>query len=134
MDNEELMSLPVVRGMDWNEAYSKLRDVDFIKEMVVDFYNSLDEAIADLGTLVNQIEDEEKFQLYRIKAHALKTTSATVGAMELFLLAKECEFTVKDNEPSKTRELTPKLLELIQTYKDNLKEYVDIWAEEIEDI
>ncbi|MDO4965928.1 MAG: response regulator [Lachnospiraceae bacterium] len=62
--------------------------------------------------------------LYTTDVHALKSSSATVGAMGISPLFKELEFAGRDNNIDFIKENTAKTLEYFVTVLDKVKEYL----------
>lgn len=64
---------------------------------------------------------EQVLNLYRIKVHAMKGSSALIGAMQLFGLAKTLEYAARDEKISVIEHLTPVFLQEWRSYKEKLE-------------
>lgn len=106
-----------IEHFDMNTAYEYLGDVNLILEILKEFYGNLQPTLKKLLNYMKDIEDEETLKLYRVDVHALKSTSATVGANELSELAKTLEMAAKDNDVEKVKVLNPILVREISKCK-----------------
>lgn len=112
--------LPKLDEFDWDYAKAHLGDGDLLKQTLLDFYRSLDREIADLAELSTQLTEAEGIANYRIRVHALKSTSAMVGALLLSKLARMLEVAAIENDIDKITVLNPILLEELQKHKKRL--------------
>jgi len=112
--------LPRLDEFDWDYAKAHLGDGDLLKQTLLDFYRSLDREIADLAELSTQLTEAEGIANYRIRVHALKSTSAMVGALLLSKLARMLEVAAIENDIDKITVLNPILLEELQKHKKRL--------------
>lgn len=63
---------------------------------------------------------EENLDNYRIKVHAMKSSSALIGANGLSEMAKTLEFAAKDGDKETIYRLTEEFLETWRSYKEKL--------------
>ncbi|SHK85988.1 response regulator [Fibrobacter sp. UWEL] len=94
-----------------------MNDEDFYEEMLQEFCN--DVKIDPL----NDAMEKGDFENYRVMVHALKSTSLTIGAVDLSSLAKSMEFACKEG---RYEFVTKNHNELIQQYSNFLKVLKDI--------
>ena len=73
-----------------------------------------------LNKYLEQVETEDGLSLYRIEVHALKSTSATVGALLLSKLARLLEVAAIEGEIQRIMLLHPVLLEEIEKHKNRV--------------
>ena len=89
-----------------------------------DFYVHLGQVGEKLNGMVGNITDSEVLALYRIEVHALKSTSANVGALLLSKLSRLCESAAIAGDIEKIKTLHPILTEEIITHKNRLETVV----------
>lgn len=94
-----MYNLPSIEGIDWNSARRNLPNSDMFWEILEAYANS---AVGDTNELNNSynagvlINNQEQLNLYRIKAHAMKNSAATIGATSLSEEAKALEYAARD--------------------------------------
>ena len=91
-----------------------------LKIILNDFYMEIDEMREKLNGLFFYISDEDHLSLYRMEVHALKSTSASIGAL---LLSKQAEFLEKaaiDKDIEMIGLKHPQLIEDMAMYKERL--------------
>ncbi len=86
-----LKELPQIEGFDFDYAMDIFQDEDILKVILVDFYEAIDELCEKLNGLYDAIRDGDNLALYRMEVHALKSTSASVGALQISEQAKLLE-------------------------------------------
>lgn len=115
---EEL--LPQLEEFDFGYARSILRSEELLRTTLKDFYHSLDGVCQKLSVLLERLEQDETIQNYRIEVHALKSTSATVGAMLLSKVARLLEVAAIEKNPERIRTLHPILMEEVKKHKERI--------------
>ncbi|MCR5281903.1 MAG: response regulator [Lachnospiraceae bacterium] len=85
--------------------------MDFYLEMVADFAKEAEQKSKALQTFLDSGEISE----YQTAVHALKSTSKTIGAMELSEQAKALELLAKEGNTDRLTELHPKLMQSYAT-------------------
>lgn len=101
---KEENTLPAIDGVDWDYALLKLISVDLVESIAKDFASVSESNLYELNILYNNLvnatesERKEAFAQYRIKVHALKSNSATIGAMTVSSLAKMLEYAARDED------------------------------------
>ena len=85
--------------------------MDFYREMLSDYSNEQPQKSKLLQTFL----DEGKIADYQTTVHALKSTSKTIGAMEVSELARKLEMMAKEKDVDGLKELHP---ELMDRYKE----------------
>lgn len=121
---DENLKLPVLEGFDLNVAMEILQSEDVVQVILIEFDDFLDHIVPKLEKLYSENMTEEDMKNYRMEVHSLKSSAATVGAMELSELAKAQEMAAIDRDQSQVTEQHPKVLELIAKIKVGLHEYV----------
>ncbi len=99
----DMYNLPSIEGIDWNSARKNLPNSEMFWEILEAYTNS---AVGDTNELDNSynagvlIDNQEQLNLYRIKAHAMKNSAATIGATSLSEEAKALEYAARDRDLS----------------------------------
>lgn len=96
-------ALPDIDGIDWEYALLKLKNVstiiDIVKDYIIMSSKDLSDLQGKLDVLMKPIEDPveraEAFRQYRVKVHAMKSTTAMFGALQVSALAKTLEYAAK---------------------------------------
>ncbi|MBQ8913230.1 MAG: response regulator, partial [Lachnospiraceae bacterium] len=97
---------------------------------------SMDELIADIEDEVEDIKDDESkkdasdfadiketLSLYRTKVHAMKSSAAMIGAVELSYQAKLLEYAARDGKVYRVLSVTPSFINEWNSYKDKLSAF-----------
>jgi len=95
-------------------------DENIYRVVVQEFINDSIEMKKDLCTYY----DEKDWENYTNTAHALKSTSATIGADSLSELAKEHEFAGKEGRISDIEESYQKLINMYESVLDEINHYL----------
>ena len=88
-----------IEGVDWNKACVNMPEDDLLIEILTTFYNASEKEISGLNECFDRGVrggDEEALNLYKIKVHAMKHSTALFGADELSEEAKQLEYAAKD--------------------------------------
>lgn len=115
-----MVGLPQIEGFDFEYAMDIFQDEEILKIILVDFYDSLDELCEKLDGLYNAIGEGDNLSLYRLEVHALKSTSASVGALQISEQAKELEMAAIDNNMAHINKEHPQLIENIIRLKERM--------------
>ncbi len=115
--------LPEIEGVDWGYARLHLPDDDMIWGTAEDFRRRLETEGQLVEKLAADVESEEGLKNYRIEVHALKSSAALIGIMQLSALSALCERAAIDGSRQRVGQLTPLLLEQIAIYKDRLEPF-----------
>ncbi|MCQ2522294.1 MAG: response regulator [Lachnospiraceae bacterium] len=125
---EETIEFPLIEGVDWAAARLHLPDDEMILEIVKAFYYTVDDEADYLETmyqrLVTSQMDEEALSSYRIKVHAMKSTSYMFGAFPIAGMAATLEFAARDEDLDYILTTTPYFLVRWRAYKEKLKALV----------
>lgn len=123
---EEVHELPMIQGVDWQIAMLHFTGADMLKDTVDTFCATLPVELETIEKLYHAIDQADALDNYRIKVHALKSTSALVGAMAVSSLAKLLEQAAKDKNMQDIHAMTPVLLregrKLSKEFSDNLQQ------------
>lgn len=112
--------LPQIEGFDFEYAMDIFQSEEILKVILVEFYNSLDELCEKLNGLFASIHDGDNLLLYRLEVHALKSTSASVGALQISEQAKRLEMAADEKDMEVIRTYHPMLIENIERHKERL--------------
>lgn len=115
-----ISGLPEIDGFDFEYAMNIFQDEEILKVILNDFYESLDELCEKLNRLYDAIYEEENLALYRMEVHALKSTSASVGALEISKQALELERVVIEKNMDRVKSMHPDLIAEIRVHKERL--------------
>ena len=116
--------LPQIEGFDFDYALEIFQDEEILKVILVDFYYSLDELCEKLNGLFDAIGDGDNLSLYRLEVHALKSTSASVGALLISEQAKQLEMAATKQDMQVIRIKHPLLIEDIMKHKGHLAKII----------
>lgn len=116
-DVSEERELPQLEEFDFDYAMNLLQSKDILLKMLEDFCYALERLPEKLSSLYAAIEEEEARKCYKIEVHALKSTSATVGALLLSKLARLSEVAAMNGDMERLRVLHPILLEEIEAHR-----------------
>ncbi|CBK73366.1 hypothetical protein CIY_04190 [Butyrivibrio fibrisolvens 16/4] len=115
------VELPEIEGVDWDYALLHFPEANMVFQTAVDYYDSIGYERDEVLRYYNEI-DSDSFPIedYRIKVHAIKSMSNTIGATALGGLAKLCEYAARDNQIDRIKVLTPVLIDEMDIMKDRL--------------
>ncbi len=116
----DLDKLPVLDEFDFGYAMRMLKSEDLLMQSLENFRDILKYVPEKLNGFLIDIEAEDSLSMYRIEVHALKSTSATVGALLLSKLARIIEVAAINADISKIMLLHPVLLEEIEKHRNRL--------------
>ncbi len=109
--NGKPLSIPEPDEFDFAYAMGLLQKEDLLKRVLIEFRDSMGPLSQKLNELYENITQEEALHNYRLEVHALKSTSATVGALMLSQLARLQEIAAGEADIEKIRTLHPVLIE-----------------------
>ena len=123
MDNTNTseVELPEIEGVDWSYGKLHLPDEDLLLNTTVKFYRTIPEEKEKITKLFTQLEDPESLDDYRIRVHAIKGLTATIGIMQLSAMAKALEMAVKQNNLEKARKIHPLFMEELEATEEKLR-------------
>lgn len=116
-DKFDVSKLPVLDEFDFGYAIGMLKSEELLMQSLENFRDILKYIPEKLTKFLGDIEQEDILSMYRIEVHALKSTSATVGAMLLSKLARLLELAAINHEIEKIRLLNPVLMEEIDKHR-----------------
>ena len=120
MNMSDLSKLSI-EGIDIEAAITNSGSQENLKEMLCQFYLSIDENSSLIETYFNDIEI--KLSDFRIKVHSLKSTARLIGALELSQKAKDLEVAADNKDINYIKQYTPNLLSSYRSYKNYLKAF-----------
>lgn len=112
--------LPQIEGFDFEYAMDIFQDEGILKIILIEFYDSLDELCEKLNGLFNTINEESNLALYRMEVHALKSTSASVGALQISEQAKQLEMAAAEGDMEFIATHHAALIENIAVHKERM--------------
>ena len=120
MNMSDLSKLSI-EGIDIEAAITNSGSQENLKEMLCQFYLSIDENSSLIETYFNDIEI--KLSDFRIKVHSLKSTARLIGALELSQKAKDLEVAADNKDINYIKQYTPNLLSSYRSYRNYLKAF-----------
>lgn len=118
---ENTTSLPKLDEFNFDYAMNILQNEALLFHILKEFYKFLEQLPTKLSGFVDELNQDEALKLYKIEVHALKSTSATVGAMLLSQLARMLEVAAAEQQRERIKVLHPILLEEIEKHKERIK-------------
>lgn len=112
--------LPELEGFDFDYAVQITLNEEILRVLLIDFYDAADMLVDKLQRFFADIEKEDTLALYRIEVHALKSTSASIGALSLSDLARSLEQAVIERDLSRIWRMHPILLEELAKHKERI--------------
>lgn len=125
ISQEDMQELTSVDGIDWEYAKMHLPEEELLVQSVLDYYNALTFEKEKIEDLFEFIDSEEGLKQYRIEVHALKSTSAMIGAMSVASIAKLSEFACRDERIDRVKTLYPILIEEMDKQKEALRGFAE---------
>lgn len=113
-------AFPELDEFDWEYACRHIKDADLLRQTILDVYHSMEGTMELLGDLIENIEQQDSLERYRIEVHALKSNAAMIGALLLSKLSRILEVAATNQEYEKIRMLNPVLLEEMQKHHERL--------------
>lgn len=118
-----------VEGMDIRIALQNLPSEELVLKTAVMFVEGAKHEADNLERLYNMIRfceteevPEKVLSEYRTSVHAMKSASATIGAMTASGLARYLEYASRDGNRAKVETVTPAFLEEWRSFASRLKE------------
>ena len=114
------MSLSNINGLNIDAALKNCGSEKLLLQMLSDFQLSIE-------AKSNEIEDlfeNKNYSDFRIKVHALKSTSRLIGALKLSELAETLEHAAQIEDLATIQLKTPRLLALYRSFSEILKDYI----------
>jgi len=103
--------------IDGEDLMNRLGDEELIKEIVPEFLKSNTDYLDAISKAIDNHDPKE----VELNAHALKGSSASIGAVELSTLAKTLEFMAKDLSLDNAESVLEKVREQYQAVIDLLR-------------
>lgn len=117
-------TLPMIEGIDWDYARLHLGNSDAILTTVGTAYNAIeldaDELAEYYERIIENQEDKEAADLFRIKVHSMKSTATLLGFLPIAGTAATLEYAARDGQLQKVIQITPYFLEDFRSYKQKL--------------
>jgi len=116
-EKETLHELLRLTGVDINAAIEKCGSAKVAKDVMRDFWLSIDERSA----LIEKYQKSMNIKDYTIYVHGLKSSARAIGALDLADRAEYLENCGNGGDIEEIEMLTPKLLELYRSYTKRLE-------------
>lgn len=122
---KEISDIGQIDGVDLDYAFYRLQDLDVLMTTIHEFYRMVYVEADNLKELYEKLDEEGNLELYRIKVHAMKSSAALIGAMQLSGVAKTLEYAARDGKTDVIKALTEPFLEEWREYRERLKPIVE---------
>lgn len=107
---------------NFSYALSILGTEDILRDTLCDCYSYLADVKETLDECIVHISDEEAMERYRIKVHALKGVTESVGALLLSKLSRIMEVAAGKKDAERIQTLHPILIEEIKKHRERIKD------------
>ncbi len=112
-----IIKLQNIEGIDATTALTNCGSEELLLSTIKQYHTSIDQKALEL----QQFFEDEDWNNYGIKVHALKSTSRLIGAMELSKLAEHLEECTNNNTVSEIQKEHKNLLDTYLSYKHKLE-------------
>lgn len=129
--DKQCIELPQIDEFHFDYALSLVQEEELLYKFLLDFQKTLEVLPGKLEGLYVSISEEAGIDNYRSEVHALKSTSATVGALLVSQMARLLEIAAIEKDLEKIHTLHPILLTELAKHKERLDEALAV--EEIEE-
>lgn len=129
--DKQCIELPQIDEFHFDYALSLVQEEELLYKFLLDFQKTLEVLPGKLEGLYVSISEEAGIDNYRSEVHALKSTSATVGALLVSQMARLLEIAAIEKDLEKIHTLHPILLTELAKHKERLDEVLAV--EEIEE-
>lgn len=129
--DKQCIELPQIDEFHFDYALSLVQEEELLYKFLLDFQKTLEVLPGKLEGLCVSISEEAGIDNYRSEVHALKSTSATVGALLVSQMARLLEIAAIEKDLEKIHTLHPILLTELAKHKERLDEALAV--EEIEE-
>lgn len=134
-ENKDRIELPHIDEFHFDYALSLVRDEELLYGFLLDYKKTLETVPRKLENLYVDILQEGGIANYRTEVHALKSTSATVGALLLSQLARLLEIAAIEKNLNRIHTLHPILMEELAKHKERIDEaFPNAEAENAEEV
>lgn len=120
--SQKAQKVPQIEGMDVEYALFHVKEVSIYQEMVSDFLVTAETEAEELQQMYCSMEEQsfpkEVLYLYQVKVHAMKSTTASIGALSLSALARILEYAAKDGKEETIKAVHPIF---VQQWKEQAK-------------
>ncbi len=118
---ELITKLRSVEGIDADTALANCATVEILQTSLTKYYETIEEKAAEL----QKFYEDEDWENYCTKVHALKSTSRLIGAMELSEKAAYLEEKSEKEEAEEIKKNHDALIELFKSFGPKLKDIID---------
>ncbi len=112
--------LPAIEGCDTDFAMLHFPTAELLLESLRDFAEAGEATKDELNGLYEKLEDPAAFERYRVAVHALKSTAALIGAMQVSALARLLEEKSASGDREAVRVLHPLMIGELETFLSRL--------------
>lgn len=119
-ESKKAIELPELDEFDFTYALGLLKDEELLMKTLIDFHDSISYVIDKISHLFIEIDNEDVLKEYRIEVHALKSTSALVGALLLSKIARLIERAALDGDVERIKVLHPILIDELEKHRERI--------------
>lgn len=109
-----------LEGFDFSYALEVLQREDLVYILLKNFHDSIEPLQQKLADLLAGIGQENGVSAYRTEVHGLKSTAATIGALQLSERARELELAAIQGDVEQINVLHPILSEEMEKHKEQI--------------
>lgn len=121
-----IIKLKKIKGIDASTALTNCGSEELLLSTIKQYHSSIDQKALEL----QQFFENEEWDNYGIKVHALKSTSRLIGAIELSNLAEHLEECTNNNTVSEIQENHKHLIDTFLSFKHLLEPLIKNDSEE----
>ncbi len=118
-------ALPEIEGVNWEYALLHTQDTELLLGMLRDFYRNIDTEYHAIAELADHTGTEDGLTGYRIRVHALKSTSAMIGILSISELSRLLEDAARKGDIETIQNGNLLLLEELLNTKERLRAYTE---------
>lgn len=122
---KEITDVGNIDGVDLEYAFYRLQDTEVLMTTIHEFYRMVDIEADNLDEYFEHLDEEGQLELYRIKVHAMKSSAALIGAMQLSGVAKTLEYAARDGKIEVIRALHREFIDEWRNYRSRLDPVVN---------
>lgn len=108
-------------GVDFEQALSYLGDMETFDEILKDFYDGMDNQMAE----IEKCKNENDMKNYSILVHALKSNCRSLGIIPFADVAYQHEIAGKDNNTDYVEQHYTELVNTKEKYKKIISNYLN---------
>ncbi len=125
---EETLTLPQAEGVDNDYAVRHLGSTDAVIRVMHQFVLTAAADATELKSYYDGItenpENKDNINNFRIKVHAMKSSAALFGALQVSGVAAKLEYAARDEDTRQIKDITPYFIDFWMKLAGDIKKYV----------